>query len=302
MVEASAVPNGTFESIDPLRVYLKEIRRRPLLTAAQEIEFAQVIEEGRSAMLIDSPESKSKIEAACLARGNLVESNLRLVVPIARRYIGRGMDLLDLIEEGNIGLIDAVDGYDPKRGWRFSTYATPIIRWSVLRAIDEQRRIICLTVHACEAERKLLRVESELEQLYGRHVTREELIEASGFTRELVNGILIANNLTSLDQLAGDDEDSLGSKFLADSGQTPQQLAERNELSEELRNRLEKIKPRSRFVLNAYFGIDEVSRTGVDIGLDLGVTNQRVHQIVREGFNEVRALPDAEKLQELILW
>ncbi|MBO5115424.1 MAG: RNA polymerase sigma factor RpoD, partial [Peptococcaceae bacterium] len=259
-----SVPEGVGID-DPVRMYLKEIGRVPLLTAEEEIELAKRMEQG-------DEEAKKK----------LAEANLRLVVSIAKRYVGRGMLFLDLIQEGNLGLIKAVEKFDYGKGFKFSTYATWWIRQAITRAIADQARTIRIPVHMVETINKLIRVSRQLLQELGRDPTPEEIAAAMEIPVERVREIQkVAQEPVSLETPIGEEEDSHLGDFIEDEdAPAPAEAASYILLKEQLESVLDTLTPREEKVLRLRFGLDDGrSRTLEEVGQEFGVTRERIRQI-----------------------
>lgn len=246
---------------DPVRMYLKEIGKVSLLTAEEEIDLAQRMEAGDE-----------------MAKRQLAEANLRLVVSIAKRYVGRGMLFLDLIQEGNLGLIKAVEKFDYRKGFKFSTYATWWIRQAITRAIADQARTIRIPVHMVETINKLIRVSRQLLQEYGREPLPEEIAEEMGITEEKVREILkIAQEPVSLETPIGEEEDShLGDFIPDDDAPAPAEAAAFTLLKEQLMEVLDTLTPREEKVLRLRFGLDDGrARTLEEVGKEFNVTDRK---------------------------
>ena len=259
-----SVPEG-ISIDDPVRMYLKEIGKVPLLTADEEIDIAQRMEQGDEA-----------------AKKKLTEANLRLVVSIAKRYVGRGMLFLDLIQEGNLGLIKAVDKFDYRKGYKFSTYATWWIRQAITRAIADQARTIRIPVHMVETINKLIRVSRQLLQEYGREPTPEEIAKEMGVSESKVREIMkIAQEPVSLETPIGEEEDSHLGDFIADdTAPTPAETASFALMKEQLQDVLDTLTPREKKVLTLRFGLEDGRmRTLEEVGEFFNVTRERVRQI-----------------------
>ncbi len=259
---------------DPVRMYLKEIGKVPLLTKDEEIQLAKRIEMG--------DESAKKI---------LAESNLRLVVSIAKKYIGRGMSFLDLIQEGNLGLIKALDKFDYTKGYKFSTYATWWIRQSITRAIADQARTIRIPVHMIENINKLGRIEKQLVQKLGREPEPEEIAEVMDLDVDKVREIMtIAQKPISLETPIGEEEDSQLGDFIEDEHiQTPVEIATHTLLREQLLDILETLTPREGEVLRLRFGLDDGrTRTLEEVGIKFDVTRERIRQIEAKALRKLR--------------
>src|SRR3989339_2079145 len=250
---------------DPVRMYLKEIGRTPLLKFADEISLAKRYEKGDRA-----------------AKQILIESNLRLVVSIAKKYIGRGLSLLDLIQEGNQGLIRAVEKYDWRKGYKFSTYATWWIRQAITRAIADQARTIRIPVHMVETINKLIRISRKLMQTLGREPTPEEVAEVMEITPDKVREILkISQKTTSLETPIGDDEDSYLGDFIEDTKQaSPYELTSQRLLRENIEEVLAALSDRESKVLEMRFGLRGAKPMTLEaVGREFGVTRERIRQI-----------------------
>lgn len=274
-------------SSDPVRMYLKEIGRIPLLTREQEIDLAQKFEKG---------DLQSKTA--------LTQSNLRLVVSIAKKYIGRGLSFLDLIQEGNKGLIRAVEKYDWKKGYKFSTYATWWIRQAITRAIADQARTIRIPVHMVETINKVIRVSRQLLQELGREPEPEEvaaLIE--DMTPIKVREVLkIAQKTTSLETPIGDEEDSYLGDFIPDESQlSPYDATSRQLLKENIEEVLSALSPREHKVLRLRFGLDgQRPLTLEEVGREFGVTRERIRQIEAKAIRKLRHPSKRRKLQDYL--
>lgn len=268
-----SVPPGV-KINDPVRMYLKEIGRVNLLSAKEEITYAQKIEEG-------DEESKRR----------LAEANLRLVVSIAKRYVGRGMLFLDLIQEGNMGLMKAVEKFDYRKGYKFSTYATWWIRQAITRAIADQARTIRIPVHMVETINKLIRVQRQLLQDLGREPTPEEIAEDMDLTPEKVREILkIAQEPVSLETPIGEEDDSHLGDFIEDQEATsPSDHAAYELLKEQLEDVLDTLTDREENVLRLRFGLDDGrTRTLEEVGKVFGVTRERIRQIEAKALRKLR--------------
>ncbi len=271
---------------DPVRMYLKEIGRIRLLTAQEEVDLAQRIEKGSMA-----------------ARKKLTQSNLRLVVSIAKKYVGRGMSFLDLIQEGNQGLMRAVEKYDWRRGYKFSTYATWWIRQAITRAIADQARTIRIPVHMVETINKLIRTSRKLMQELGREPTPEEIGEVMeldpGRVREIFK---IAQDVTSLEKPVGDDEDSLLGDFIKDTNTpTPYDTASKQLLKENIEEVLATLSDREARVLKMRFGLDgHRPMTLEEVGREFGVTRERIRQIEAKALRKLKHPSRRKKLQDYL--
>jgi RNA polymerase primary sigma factor len=274
------------ESTDPVRQYLREIGKYPLLDAEEEVELAKQFE-----------------KASKRAKDKLIESNLRLVVSIAKKYIGRGLSLLDLIQEGNQGLIRAVEKYDWRRGYKFSTYATWWIRQAITRAIADQARTIRIPVHMVETINKLYRTSQRLMQEMGREPTAEEIGEELGLTPDRVREIFkISQEVTSLDTKVGEDEDSTLGDFVADETQlSPVDAASKQLLKDHLDEVLGTLTEREAKVLTLRFGLDGgQAKTLEEVGKVFGVTRERIRQIEAKALRKLKHPSRRKKLQDYL--
>jgi RNA polymerase primary sigma factor len=271
---------------DPVRMYLKEIGRINLLTSDEEFEYAQRAVEGDEE-----------------AKRMLAESNLRLVVSIAKRYVGRGMLFLDLIQEGNIGLMKAVDKFDPSKGYKFSTYATWWIRQAITRAIADQARTIRVPVHMVETINKLARVQRQLTQELNREPTDEEIAEKLDISIEKVREVYkISQDPVSLETPIGEEEDSHLGDFIPD-GHTmgPEEYATVEMLKEELNNVLATLTEREEKVLRLRFGLDDGQcRTLEEVGQIFGVTRERIRQIEAKALRKLKHPSRSRKLKDFL--
>ena len=280
-----SVPEG-ISIDDPVRMYLKEIGKVPLLTADEEIELAQRMEEG-------DEEAKKR----------LCEANLRLVVSIAKRYVGRGMLFLDLIQEGNLGLIKAVEKFDYRKGYKFSTYATWWIRQAITRAIADQARTIRIPVHMVETINKLIRVSRQLLQEYGREPQPEEIAAEMGIPEDKVREIIkIAQEPVSLETPIGEEEDShLGDFIPDDDAPAPAEAAAFTLLKEQLMSVLSTLTPREEMVLKLRFGLEDGrARTLEEVGKEFKVTRERIRQIEAKALRKLRHPSRSRKLKDSI--
>lgn len=271
---------------DPVRMYLKEIGKVPLLTSALEIELAQRMEQGDEQ-----------------AKKQLVEANLRLVVSIAKRYVGRGMLFLDLIQEGNLGLIKAVEKFDYRKGYKFSTYATWWIRQAITRAIADQARTIRIPVHMVETINKLIRVSRQLLQDLGREPKPEEIAREMDITEEKVREILkIAQEPVSLETPIGEEEDShLGDFIPDDDVLAPADSAAFSLLKEQLVEVLHTLTVREQKVLRLRFGLDDGrARTLEEVGKKFQVTRERIRQIEAKALRKLRHPSRSKKLKDYL--
>jgi len=280
-----SVPDGVSIE-DPVRMYLKEIGKVPLLSAEEEIELALRMEEG-------DEEAKKK----------LAEANLRLVVSIAKRYVGRGMLFLDLIQEGNLGLIKAVEKFDYRKGFKFSTYATWWIRQAITRAIADQARTIRIPVHMVETINKLIRVSRQLLQELGREPTPEEIAEEMNMPVERVREILkISQEPVSLETPIGEEEDSHLGDFIPDDNiPVPADAAAFTLLKEQLLEVLSTLTDREQKVLRLRFGLDDGrARTLEEVGKEFNVTRERIRQIEAKALRKLRHPSRSRKLKDYL--
>ncbi len=271
---------------DPVRMYLKEIGRINLLTSDEEYEYALRAEEGDE-----------------YAKQMLAESNLRLVVSIAKRYVGRGMLFLDLIQEGNIGLMKAVDKFDPSKGYKFSTYATWWIRQAITRAIADQARTIRVPVHMVETINKLARTQRQLTQELNREPTEEELAKKLGITIDKVREVYkISQDPVSLETPIGEEDDSHLGDFIKDERtMSPEEYATAELLKEELSGVLLTLTDREEKVLRLRFGLDDGQcRTLEEVGQIFGVTRERIRQIEAKALRKLRHPSRSRKLKDFL--
>ena len=271
---------------DPVRMYLKEIGKVPLLTADEEIELAKRMEKG-------DEEAKKR----------LCEANLRLVVSIAKRYVGRGMLFLDLIQEGNLGLIKAVDKFDYTKGYKFSTYATWWIRQAITRSIADQARTIRIPVHMVETINKLIRVSRQLLQTYGREPTPEEIAQEMGLSVDKVREIQkIAQEPVSLETPIGEEEDSHLGDFIPDEDvPAPAEAAAFSMLKEQLVEVLDTLMEREQKVLKLRFGLEDGrARTLEEVGKEFEVTRERIRQIEAKALRKLRHPSRSKKLKDYL--
>ncbi|WP_331618230.1 RNA polymerase sigma factor RpoD [Serpentinicella sp. ANB-PHB4] len=271
---------------DPVRMYLKEIGKVPLLSGDEEIDLATRMEQGDE-----------------YAKKKLVEANLRLVVSIAKRYVGRGMLFLDLIQEGNLGLIKAVEKFDYRKGYKFSTYATWWIRQAITRAIADQARTIRIPVHMVETINKLIRVSRQLLQELGREPKPEEIAEEMDISEEKVREILkIAQEPVSLETPIGEEEDShLGDFIPDDDAPAPAEAAAFSLLKEQLVDVLDTLTPREQKVLRLRFGLDDGrARTLEEVGKKFEVTRERIRQIEAKALRKLRHPSRSKKLKDYL--
>ena len=271
---------------DPVKMYLKDIGRVPLLSAEEEVDLAKRMQENDEA-----------------AKKRLSEANLRLVVSIAKRYVGRGMLFLDLIQEGNLGLMKAVEKFDYQKGFKFSTYATWWIRQSITRAIADQARTIRIPVHMVETINKLTRVQRVLLQEFGREPTPSEIAEKMGVTEERVREIQkIAQDPVSLETPIGEEEDSHLGDFIEDEKTTtPSDSVAFTMLKEQLLGVLDTLTPREEKVLRLRYGIDDGKpRTLEEVGREFNVTRERIRQIEAKALRKLRHPSRSKKLKDFL--
>ena len=293
IVETAPETEDIFEKImtevnvdDSVKMYLKDIGQVPLLSKDEEKELAKKMTEGDSR-----------------AKERLSEANLRLVVSIAKRYVGRGMQFLDLIQEGNLGLMKAVEKFDYTKGFKFSTYATWWIRQAITRAIADQARTIRIPVHMVETINKQMRVSRQLLQIYGREPTPEEIASAMGTTEERVREIQkIAQDPVSLETPIGEEEDSHLGDFIEDYNATsPSDMAETNMLKEHLVQVLSTLTPREEKVLRLRYGIDDSHpRTLEEVGKEFNVTRERIRQIEAKALRKLRHPNRTKRLKDFL--
>ena len=274
---------------DSVRMYLREIGKIPLLNSEEEFELAQRVLKG---------EKKAKDKMA--------EANMRLVVSIAKRYSGRGLDFLDLIQEGNTGLLRAVEKFDPDKGFKFSTYATWWIRQAITRAIADQARTIRIPVHMVETINKLLRTQRRMTQEFNREPTIEELAEELEMTPEKIEYVIkIKQDITSLDAgigRDGDEEDSTLSDFVEDEDSiTPEESAATQLLKEQVKEVLSSLSDREQKIIRMRFGLDNgKNHTLEEVGQEFAVTRERIRQIEAKALVKLRKHKDAKKLHEYL--
>ena len=271
---------------DPVRMYLREIGRVNLLTAREEVDLAKKMEAGSMA-----------------ARERLIKANLRLVVSVAKKYIGRGMSLLDLIQEGNIGLIRAVEKFDYRRGYKFSTYATWWIRQAITRSIADQARTIRIPVHMVETINKLVRISRRLLQEKGREPTSEEIAEEMGIIPEKVREIIkVSQQPISLETPIGEEEDSHLGDFIEDpSALAPADAASHQMLKEAVGAVLDTLSDREQKVLKLRFGLDDGrTRTLEEVGREFDVTRERIRQIEAKALRKLRHPRRAQSLRDYL--
>ena len=276
----------SFSTDDPVRMYLKEIGKVPLLSPEEEVELARQMSEGSE-----------------LAKHRMTEANLRLVVSIAKRYVGRGMLFLDLIQEGNLGLIKAVEKFDYTKGYKFSTYATWWIRQAITRAIADQARTIRIPVHMVETINKTIRVSRQLLQELGHDPSAEEIAEEMDMPVDKVRDILkIAQEPVSLETPIGEEEDSHLGDFIPDEAASePSEAASFSLLREQLEEVLDTLAPREKKVLELRFGIvDGRTRTLEEVGKEFNVTRERIRQIEAKALRKLRHPSRSKKLRDFL--
>jgi RNA polymerase primary sigma factor len=306
-------------SSDPVRVYLKEIGRVPLLTGYEEVSLAKRIEAGGQAGVrlaeleaagrlgeLDLT-AKRRLERTARdgerAKSDLIQANLRLVVSIAKRYVGRGMHLLDLIQEGNLGLMRAVEKFDHTKGFKFSTYATWWIRQAITRAIADQARTIRIPVHMVESINKVHRIQRQMMQELEREPTIEELAAKVDMTPERVREIMrISQDPLSLDSPVGETDDSQLSDFIEDTqADAPAEMAARNMLGKAVVEALSELSDREKEVVRLRFGLDDgQARTLEEVGKEFGVTRERIRQIEAKTLAKLRNPNRSQKLRDYL--
>ena len=285
-IDLEATISKTVAVDDPVRMYLKEIGKVPLLSAEEEVELAKRMEQGDE-----------------YAKQKLCEANLRLVVSIAKKYVGRGMLFLDLIQEGNLGLIKAVDKFDYTKGYKFSTYATWWIRQAITRSIADQARTIRIPVHMVETINKLIRVSRQLLQENGREPTPDEIADEMGITVEKVREILkIAQEPVSLETPIGEEEDSHLGDFIPDEdAPAPAEAAAFSMLKEQLVEVLSTLTDREQKVLKLRFGLEDGrARTLEEVGKEFDVTRERIRQIEAKALRKLRHPTRSKKLKDYL--
>jgi RNA polymerase primary sigma factor len=316
---AMADRNSTGGSADPVRVYLKEIGRVPLLTGMEEVSLAKRIEAGgQAAVRLAELEAagrigeldliaKRKLERTARdgerAKSDLIQANLRLVVSIAKRYVGRGMHLLDLIQEGNLGLMRAVEKFDYTKGFKFSTYATWWIRQAITRAIADQARTIRIPVHMVESINKVHRIQRQMMQELEREPTIDELARKVDMTPDRVREIMrISQDPLSLDSPVGETDDSQLSDFIEDTqADAPAEMAARNMLGKAVVEALSELSDREKEVVRLRFGLDDgQARTLEEVGKEFGVTRERIRQIEAKTLAKLRNPNRSQKLRDYL--
>ncbi len=290
---------------DPVRMYLREIGRVPLLSAEEEVRLAQRMERGKAERA--KPEQNRTTRRYILdgeeAQRRLTEANLRLVVSVAKKYIGRGMSLLDLIQEGNIGLIRAVEKFDYTKGYKFSTYATWWIRQAITRAIADQARTIRIPVHMVETINRLIRISRRLLQELGREPTSEEIAEQMEISAEKVREIIkVSQEPVSLETPIGEEDDSHLGDFIEDhTALAPAEAASHQLLKEQVEDVLDSLTERERKVLQLRFGLDDGrSRTLEEVGKEFHVTRERIRQIEAKALRKLRHPSRSRKLKDYL--
>jgi RNA polymerase primary sigma factor len=306
-------------SSDPVRMYLKEIGRVPLLTGPEEVEYSRRVEAGGfaatrladlaasgalSSLEFDERRALQRtVRRGEDAREVLIEANLRLVVSIAKRYVGRGMHFLDLIQEGNLGLMRAVEKFDYTKGFKFSTYATWWIRQAITRAIADQARTIRIPVHMVESINKVVRVQRQMMQDLEREPTIEELAEAVGLSEERIREIQrISLDPLSLDSPVGEEDDTNLSDFIEDqAAEAPADAAARRMLNRAVIDALDELNDREKAVVRLRFGLDDgQARTLEEVGKEFGVTRERIRQIESKTLAKLRHPHRSQKLRDYL--
>ena len=311
-VAANAIDISQIEMDDSISLYLKEIGRVPLLTAAEEVELAKRMERGdlAKARLEEGVEDPIEMEYLLWvvrdgerAQEHLIKANSRLVVSVAKKYVGRGVPFLDLIQEGNIGLIRAVNKFDYRRGYKFSTYATWWIRQAVTRAIADQGRTIRVPVHMYEQINRLTRTSRQLVQELGREPTTEEIAEALGVTTKKVEQVIrVSQRPLSLEMPVGEEEDSYLGDFIPDEdAQSPTDEASRQLLREVIDEIFASLSPREVRILQLRFGlVDGYNYTLEEVGRKFGVTRERIRQIEAQALGRLRHPSRSRKLRDYL--
>ncbi len=291
---------------DPVRMYLREIGRVRLLRGTEEVDLAQAMRDGDGELqkqLRGEPYDQITIDRGMEARRKLTEANLRLVVSVAKKYIGRGMNLLDLVQEGNIGLIRAVQKFDHTKGYKFSTYATWWIRQAITRAIADQARTIRIPVHMVETINKVIRTSRRLHQEFGREPTSDEIGQELDLTGDKVQEIMkVAQTPVSLATPIGEEEDSTLGDFIEDEvAEGPQDAASMQMLRESVEEALDSLSDRERDVLKLRFGLlDGRARTLEEVGKEFNVTRERIRQIEAKALRKLRHPSRSRKLKDYL--
>ncbi len=288
--DADAIPAG-LSLDDPVRMYLKEIGRVPLLSMDEEKQYAMAIEAGELESQKNGQTQSRIVEAGFEAKRKLTEANLRLVVSIAKKYVGRGMLFLDLIQEGNLGLIRAVEKFDYRKGYKFSTYATWWIRQAITRALADQARTIRIPVHMVETINRLIKISRQLLQELGRDPTVEEIAHEMELTPEKVRDVIkISQEPISLETPIGEEEDSHLGDFIEDQEAiAPAEAASVMLLKEKMADVLKNLTERERKVLVLRFGLEDGhQRTLEEVGQEFGVTRERIRQIEAKALRKLR--------------
>jgi RNA polymerase primary sigma factor len=311
-LEEKRTPNFAAEIDDAVSQYMAQIAKTPLLTAEQETELGKKMVAGRRArkQLFKSPTSsmerrrlEEKVREGEAARKQLIAANFRLVVSIAKKYVNHGVPFLDLIQEGNLGLIRAADKFDYKRGFKFSTYATWWIRQSVTRALADQGRTIRLPVHAFEKVSQVAGKAQQIEQETGRKATTEELAEQLGMAPQKIEKLMERSQQPlSLEMAVGENgESTLGDLLTDESAPSPTESVTRHLLQEEVKQAMDQLSPREAQVLSLRFGLEDgQARTLEDIGAELGYTRERIRQIETQALAKLRHPLHSRKLRSYL--
>ncbi len=309
---ARVPPSDGGNTADTVRLYLKEIGRVDLLSGEDERGLAQAIEEGhRAAALLDDESIDSHtqrrlirtVQAGQTAKSELIQANLRLVVSIAKRYSGRGMQFLDLIQEGNLGLMRAVDKFDHTKGFKFSTYATWWIRQAITRSIADQARTIRIPVHMVESMNRVLRTQRQMHQELEREPTLDELAERCGLPLDRIREILLISlDPLSLDSPVGEEDDSNLTDFIQDmTADEPADMATRHLLTQAVEAALGELSDREQEIVRLRFGLDDGQpRTLEDVGREFGVTRERIRQIEAKTLAKLRHPMRSQRLKEFL--
>ena len=307
----NAERSGDGNTSDTVRMYLKEIGRVDLLTVDEERSLASDIAAGNAAaeqldVITDTAERRRLqrvVHDGQLAKGELIQANLRLVVSIAKRYSGRGMQFLDLIQEGNLGLMRAVDKFDHTKGFKFSTYATWWIRQAITRSIADQARTIRIPVHMVESMNRVLRMQRQMHQEMEREPTLDELADRCGMTPERIREILrISQDPLSLDSPVGEEDDSNLADFIEDlSADAPADMAAKRMLTQAVEEALGELTEREQEIVRMRFGLDDgQARTLEDVGREFGVTRERIRQIEAKTLAKLRHPMRSQRLKEFL--